>query len=547
MSLQKKIIQGVFFVLTVCFISSAAFASDFFVTRFDDPPPVDCDVDDCSLREAVQDANDVSTPNNTIHMPFGTYTLTQVAKGPLLVDTNSLTVNGNGSTIDASALFNRIFSTNGDSIDIILNDLTLTGGQSVGGGAILFQAMVFSDFLTLNRVLITGNSATGVNGGGGVLVEEGTLNCNYSTISDNQSSTFGGGVTVMEGQFGSTNCTISGNQADTDGGGVFAEESLVILDFTTITDNHAGDEGGGAFQNLDTAMTGIIFVNSILAENTAASGSNDCNKDPGTAVVFSLGANIFGDVDDCGITLMDADKDNVADAGLLPLGDYGGPTPTHLLEEDSIARGNVPPGCLDEDDDLAVDDQRGQVRPAGSNCDSGAVELGTADLEIIKTAIPGTGADSGAVVLYTLTVNNNGPNKNFNVMVTDNLPAGSIFQLSETSKGSCSFSGGVVTCELGEMDSGESVIISIVVFLTTLGTNTNTANVSGTEIDPDSSNNSSSAVVMLEEGGVVVVVVEGEEGGGCILGKPSRGRNFSIPLAILILGTAWFLARKRLT
>ena len=66
------------------------------------------------------------------------------------------------------------------------------------------------------------------------------------------------------------------------------------------------------------------------------------------------------------------------DPRLLPLADYGGPTPTLALDGTSPAVGaGNPMGCKDADGAPLLVDQRGQPRPrpVGTPCDIGAFEL----------------------------------------------------------------------------------------------------------------------------------------------------------------------------
>src|SRR5207247_7325635 len=76
-------------------------------------------------------------------------------------------------------------------------------------------------------------------------------------------------------------------------------------------------------------------------------------------------------------------------------------------------------------------DQRGVTRPQGPTCDIGAYEKTvvvpppppnpTADLSIDKTALPEP-VTVGDTLVYTLTVNNLGPDSSDSVVVTDTLP-----------------------------------------------------------------------------------------------------------------------------
>jgi uncharacterized repeat protein (TIGR01451 family) len=108
-------------------------------------------------------------------------------------------------------------------------------------------------------------------------------------------------------------------------------------------------------------------------------------------------------------------------------------------------------------------------------------------------------ADSSDPVLtgegftYTLVAHNEGPDDDNVVTVTDALPSGvTLDGTITTTQGTCSESGGTVTCELGEMLPGAAndVTIAIPVKATGAGTYSNTATIEGESDDNDPSNNS---------------------------------------------------------
>jgi len=93
---------------------------------------------------------------------------------------------------------------------------------------------------------------------------------------------------------------------------------------------------------------------------------------------------------------------------------------------------------------------------------------------------------------YTLTAANNGPDDATGVTVIDTLPAGVTFQSASATQGSCSQAAGVVTCLLGDLAGGSSATINIAVTApVSIGTITNSATISGNEVDPISGNNTS--------------------------------------------------------
>ncbi len=110
-----------------------------------------------------------------------------------------------------------------------------------------------------------------------------------------------------------------------------------------------------------------------------------------------------------------------------------------------------------------------------------------ADLSVTKTddIDPTTLCDD---VTYTVTVINNGPDAAQNVVLTDNLPAGVTYGSATADQGSCSETGGVVTCNLGEIANGGSVNVAIVVTPGSEGNIINNASVTSDTLDPNSGN-----------------------------------------------------------
>ena len=118
-----------------------------------------------------------------------------------------------------------------------------------------------------------------------------------------------------------------------------------------------------------------------------------------------------------------------------------------------------------------------------------------ADLSITKSASPAR-VVAGDNITYTLTVKNNGPSDATEVTVTDTLPAGVTVVSATPSQGSCT---GVI-CNLGDLPSGAIATITIVVTVDPAapsGPITNTAVVTGNEMDPDTTNNEASADTMI--------------------------------------------------
>jgi uncharacterized repeat protein (TIGR01451 family) len=112
-----------------------------------------------------------------------------------------------------------------------------------------------------------------------------------------------------------------------------------------------------------------------------------------------------------------------------------------------------------------------------------------ADLSITKVDSPDP-VVAGALLTYTVTVSNAGPDDAFDVVVTDNLPA----ELTLISTAGCAEdANGVPTCSLGQIAAGGSAEYTIVAMVDqALAHNTlltNAASVVTSSFDPDEANN----------------------------------------------------------
>ena len=124
----------------------------------------------------------------------------------------------------------------------------------------------------------------------------------------------------------------------------------------------------------------------------------------------------------------------------------------------------------------------------------------SADLALTKGDDPDPVA-SGAQLTYALSVDNAGPDTATAVVLTDTLPAGVGFVSATPSLGDCAEEAGLVTCQLGDLLSGGSATVSIVVSAPTVETTTqitNDAAVSSDTDDPNLTDNSASAETSVE-------------------------------------------------
>ncbi|WP_328331596.1 hypothetical protein OHA70_11840 [Kribbella sp. NBC_00382] len=118
----------------------------------------------------------------------------------------------------------------------------------------------------------------------------------------------------------------------------------------------------------------------------------------------------------------------------------------------------------------------------------------SADLQLTKTGTPDP-VPAGADLTYTIVAKNNGPSTAKDVAVTDTLPDGVELVAAKPAQGTCTPAAGKVDCVLGEIPSGASVSIAVVVRVPAAGTATgltNVATATTSTSDPNPANNTDS-------------------------------------------------------
>jgi uncharacterized repeat protein (TIGR01451 family) len=163
----------------------------------------------------------------------------------------------------------------------------------------------------------------------------------------------------------------------------------------------------------------------------------------------------------------------------------------------------------------------------------------SADLSLTATGSPNPAA-VGTGLSYRLTVTNNGPAASTNVNLTDTLPASVGFVSASTTQGSCS-GAGPINCTLGSLASGASAVVTINVTPTAAGQITNTASVSGTEADPDSSNNTVTVNTVVDPQTPTPIVLDQN------LSVKTIVSGLNQPTSMAFLGANEFLILERAT
>ena len=333
---------------------------------------------DCSLREAVVASND-RDGSEVILLGPRIHTLTRAGRdedaaltGDLDVD-DPLVILGSGArqtVIDGGGI-DRILQVRDFGKPLEIHGVTLRNGTARMSGQDPhgYGGAIDAQNLILVASHITGNRA---EHGGGLKISY--LVARDTTVSNNEARYIGGGIDA--GYSLLSNVTVSGNRAGYYGGGLAVSDGEI--DGLTVTGNSAGEQGGGFWIEGPDACPSNGFPcyaqgsirGSIVAGNVAP-----VNRDCLGFETVQSSYNVFGvdEASGCAAEATDlaGTPASPLDPRLSPLGDHGGPTPTHALLADSpaIDLGDLGPaaGCLPVD-------QRGRLRPSGNGCDAGAFE-----------------------------------------------------------------------------------------------------------------------------------------------------------------------------
>ncbi len=220
---------------------------------------------ECTLRAAIQESNALAG-SDIINLPAGTYTLTLAGADENLSATGDLdllddvVINGTAvaTTIIAGNTLDRVFHN--ISASVTLNNLTVRNGD-----------------LT--------NSA-GVDGGGGIFNEAGSLTLNDCRVVENLAWEFGslakGGGIYNTGTLSLTNTLVQDNEAiggdigSASGGGIY-NESRATLNNSTISQNSVGVAGlsfsGDAGAIFNHASGTLTVTNSTIDSNETDGGN----------------------------------------------------------------------------------------------------------------------------------------------------------------------------------------------------------------------------------------------------------------------------------
>jgi len=315
---------------------------------------VDIEASDCSDASGdpycrIQAAIDRASPGATVEISAGVYELW----GESLSIDKSLTLRGAGADrtiIDGNGKHpGPIISISNTASDVYIRGLKLVNRTRIvstraGAGGIDH----FGQRLTIADTTIHGNQG-GMGGAlhagtdfGSVSLENVTFSGNYALV--------GGAIDFRDApdaRLEIANSNILDNFAIFTGGGVFVRDvGVVILENVTLTGNESGNRGGGIYlvseneagdlELRDSVITGnwskgsggvdtsgddieVRLKGVVLAGNTSQNNPerSDCWAES-RGIFRSLGGNLLGNGDGCGLQPADADSIGTTSAPVKP-------------------------------------------------------------------------------------------------------------------------------------------------------------------------------------------------------------------------------------
>jgi predicted outer membrane repeat protein len=243
--------------------------------------------------------------------------------------------------------------------------------------------------LEIDQSRFSGNHAQSGEGGA-IWSLRGDTSIARSAFIDNVAAATGGAVSCYESAYLAVrDSAFRGNRAAA-GGGAIRSTCALMVDNSSFSANvvTGAAGGGGAIHQDDPAHAGLVRA-STLAGNSASYGGGISAVQGGVQTLFvgmsilagnsggncagvlgSNGYNLSSDTHCGGVFTATGDANNLA-LPLQPWGDYGGSTASMPPQPGNPAIDRVPLASCGP-----AADQRGALRPVGSACDSGAVELG---------------------------------------------------------------------------------------------------------------------------------------------------------------------------
>ncbi|MGI8786954.1 MAG: choice-of-anchor Q domain-containing protein [Pyrinomonadaceae bacterium] len=269
---MRKEFSAICLLLTSFLLFPAmAKAAVFTVTRSDDRNNMTCVLGDCSLREAIKNANNAAG-SDTINFAAGVTSIPLTSALPDVSSTVSIQ-GGSGVTVSGNKTIStfRPFHVVGVG-NLTLDKITVRNGKETVGGGLWNEGAT----ATLTNCTFTGNEATTDAGGIYNTGSAGTMTISNSVITVNSAVSNGGGIrnggtlTIIESTVGSNSSNVMGSTlANSNGGGIYNVGFLTVIR-STVSGNITAGNGGGIH---NSAVSAVKIINSTISSNSAFQGT----------------------------------------------------------------------------------------------------------------------------------------------------------------------------------------------------------------------------------------------------------------------------------
>ncbi len=274
------------------------------ITKTDDTNDGVCSTGDCSLREAVLNAN-VCSGTQTINLPAGNYVLTIDGDDEYLGETGDLDVTDDLIIIGTGAPsinggIERSFQIH-NGVTAEFSGIWLTGGDAIYGGGLINEGDLTLSAFTCNYNSVSIPPDAMGDAMGGCIFNTGDLTIAGGQFLENTAG-FGGAIYNLNNSTATLeNLNFYGNEAESHGGAIWIDlDAEVDISWSTFDGNLAGYDGGAVWNHGDFIAEGVAFMsnesgnrggavyswtdsytqftNSRLSENSSAAGGGIFNN-----------------------------------------------------------------------------------------------------------------------------------------------------------------------------------------------------------------------------------------------------------------------------
>ena len=251
-----------------------------------------------------------------------------------------------------------------DNDDSLLSNVSISK-IGILGGDVLDAGGAIKNLENLDLDTVTVKDSFASNNGGGIFTQFGELIVENSTLSNNAAGNNGGAIFVDTGLAPGSpilatvrNSTISGNTAVL-GAGLYNTNGTLNVEFSTITQNISTIGGGPIAVGAGIASTpGPDATTRVLSSIVSDNQGGDIDFISGATNIQSLGFNLIGDGNASVVFNQPGDLRGV-DPMLAPLMNTGGPVATHRLLLGSPAIDAGDPSAVPGVNSVPLNDQRG--------------------------------------------------------------------------------------------------------------------------------------------------------------------------------------------